>query len=217
VLRLLALLGMKVNAEKSFFEGPFRESCGADYFNGFPVRGVYCKKLSTLQDRVSLVNRLNRWSYETGQPVPRTVSFLLTEVPRNRVVPLFEADDCGVQVPLRLCPSAYRFRNWSPCYLAWEPKPIRLRFLDSVVVGPRTSKTRQLNALGTLVCLLEGSLSSSRITLRNLRGVSYRTKLKMGPGWDSILAERFYSTVHRKRLERAYWLNLAGWLDINLV
>ncbi len=43
--RLLAVLGHKVNTEKSFETGPFRESCGADWFDGQPVRGVYCRSL----------------------------------------------------------------------------------------------------------------------------------------------------------------------------
>jgi len=36
--------GFKVNAEKSFFFGPFRESCGADWYEGQDVRPVFLKK-----------------------------------------------------------------------------------------------------------------------------------------------------------------------------
>nr|WKV33004.1 MAG: RNA-dependent RNA polymerase [Riboviria sp.] len=34
-------MGLRMNYEKSFLEGPFRESCGADYWNGTPVRPAY--------------------------------------------------------------------------------------------------------------------------------------------------------------------------------
>lgn len=38
VLANLKLLGFKANRQKTFLEGPFRESCGADYFGGVDVR-----------------------------------------------------------------------------------------------------------------------------------------------------------------------------------
>lgn len=34
-------LGLKINRSKSFFEGPFRESCGSDYWDGVNVRPTY--------------------------------------------------------------------------------------------------------------------------------------------------------------------------------
>lgn len=51
-------LGLKINAEKSFTSGRFRESCGSDYLEGSPVRPVYCDELSTVQHVASLSNRL---------------------------------------------------------------------------------------------------------------------------------------------------------------
>lgn len=44
VIDTLAWLGFTINTDKSFTEGPFRESCGADYFDGQPVRGFYLKE-----------------------------------------------------------------------------------------------------------------------------------------------------------------------------
>ncbi len=40
---LLHALGFRVNAEKSFWRGPFRESCGADFLSGYDVRPYYQK------------------------------------------------------------------------------------------------------------------------------------------------------------------------------
>lgn len=34
-------LGMKINRDKSFYEGPFRESCGSDYWDGTNIRPTY--------------------------------------------------------------------------------------------------------------------------------------------------------------------------------
>lgn len=43
---LLDHLGFVLNSEKSFTTGPFRESCGRDYFLGVAVRGLYLKDLN---------------------------------------------------------------------------------------------------------------------------------------------------------------------------
>lgn len=40
---VLTACGFKVNLTKSYSSGPFRESCGGDYFNGTNVRPVYIK------------------------------------------------------------------------------------------------------------------------------------------------------------------------------
>lgn len=44
---VLHAVGFSVNRDKSFTSGPFRESCGADYYTGIDIRPVYVKdKLS---------------------------------------------------------------------------------------------------------------------------------------------------------------------------
>ena len=44
-LRLTRFLGFTINEEKSFHDGPFRESCGGDYFNGIDVTPVYIRSI----------------------------------------------------------------------------------------------------------------------------------------------------------------------------
>ncbi len=41
--RILEICGFSMNMEKSFSKGPFRESCGADYFHGMDIRPFYLK------------------------------------------------------------------------------------------------------------------------------------------------------------------------------
>jgi hypothetical protein len=43
LIGVLKCLGFVPNREKSFGDGPFRESCGKDYFRGIDVRPVYIK------------------------------------------------------------------------------------------------------------------------------------------------------------------------------
>lgn len=43
VTELLNHCGFSLNTDKSFWQGPFRESCGADYFKGFDIRPFFQK------------------------------------------------------------------------------------------------------------------------------------------------------------------------------
>lgn len=62
LIRNLKACGFLVNTEKSFLQGPVKESCGADWWNGCNVRPIYMKKrLNTLSDLFSIRNRLTRW------------------------------------------------------------------------------------------------------------------------------------------------------------
>lgn len=56
--------GFVVNTAKSYASGPFRESCGKDYFSGIDVRPVYLKDRMTGQDAFRLHNHYVRmfWS-----------------------------------------------------------------------------------------------------------------------------------------------------------
>lgn len=98
VVRLLGLLGFTVNEDKSFLEGPFRESCGADFYKGVDVRAVHIERLDVVQDRFVALNLLGRWMAKTGIHLPRTLKLLFRSVPKN-YVPVWESDDAGIHVP----------------------------------------------------------------------------------------------------------------------
>jgi len=57
---LLVACGFSVNLEKSYWSGPFRESCGGDYFLGIDIRPVYVKSTLTGQDLFRLHNHYMR-------------------------------------------------------------------------------------------------------------------------------------------------------------
>lgn len=64
VTRTLEFLGFRVNREKTFGSGRFRESCGTDWFDGINVRPVFFK--GQHHDRPSQIysyaNSLRRWA-----------------------------------------------------------------------------------------------------------------------------------------------------------
>lgn len=129
----LEALGLVVNRDKSFFEGPFRESCGADYISGVDVRGVYLKRLLDDRDTYSAINRLNRWSTKHGIFLTRTVGSLRNGC-RFLGVPYDEADDAGIKIPSSLLRVPRRDRNGAISYLALCSVPLRIR-VPAVGVG----------------------------------------------------------------------------------
>jgi len=85
VIRTLNNAGFSINTEKSFFEGPVRESCGADWILGKPVRPVLLK--DTPSDVMELfvdVNRLQRTlSLRWGIEESKTVKMLKRWIPKQ--------------------------------------------------------------------------------------------------------------------------------------
>lgn len=87
VIHVYSLLGFSINTEKSFTEGPFRESCGGDYHSGIDVRPFMpehiCTRVSKNEYLANLHSWYNglltRWTYEE---VPETVTYILTEIMR---------------------------------------------------------------------------------------------------------------------------------------
>jgi hypothetical protein len=59
---VLACAGLIVNHDKSYFEGPFRESCGGDYMNGYNITPFYVKSLSVDHEIYIATNQLLEWS-----------------------------------------------------------------------------------------------------------------------------------------------------------
>jgi hypothetical protein len=112
LVRSLTKLGFKVNDDKSFNTGPFRESCGYDWYNGHFVRGVYVTSLETVSDVYSAVNRLNRWSALSGVRLYNTISLLLRYAKRNLQVPFSEGIDSGIQVPFKATRPKVDSRYW---------------------------------------------------------------------------------------------------------
>lgn len=56
VIEALTACGFSLNREKSFWSGPFRESCGGDYLNGIDVRPCFIKDRMSGHDAFRLHN-----------------------------------------------------------------------------------------------------------------------------------------------------------------
>lgn len=63
VIAALQYFGMTINEDKTFISGPFRESCGGDFFEGVDVRPYFLKKEpNEPQDFIALANGLRALS-----------------------------------------------------------------------------------------------------------------------------------------------------------
>lgn len=208
VVRLLGQLGFIVNTSKTFDTGNFRESCGGDYYNGNPVRGVYASKLDTVQDIYSLINRLNSWSMLHEVSLQNTVSYLLSLIRssslRRLYIPLDEADTAGIKLPSWFCdPKLVLNRDTNSVgflYKKFVARPTRL-------VLPTVSKCSSILGqilYGGATSELKSSGEVVTITVRPKGPVKYDFCSIVVPRWDheemtSRVSSRKYSTgVPRK-------------------
>lgn len=97
IVRTLERYGFVVNVDKSFTAGPFRESCGGDYYLGRQVKPVYIRKFQRKTDYISAFNRLRLWSIYHGVPLFRTLLFLRRLIGRCSTVQPFQGQvDLGI-------------------------------------------------------------------------------------------------------------------------
>lgn len=186
VMRLLELIGCIPNVDKTFAEGPFRESCGHDYFLGVNIRGVYAKQLDTPQDRYSVINQLNLFSARTNIYLEKTISYLLTTV-KWAPVPIHENDDSGIRVPFCLTHNGDTRRHVDTQgieYRKYVARPSRIHFNASgkITWPPRTKPVRY-NPSGLLLAFLQGSVNSGSISIRHDR-VRYQRRNGVTSCWD---------------------------------
>ncbi len=178
----LSLLGFRVNVDKSFNEGPFRESCGRDYFKGRNVRGVFVKALSNSAEIHVAVNRLIDWAVEWKKPLWHSLGLLIGHLPRYLPVPYDSDVSWGVRVPSSVA-RARVHRNIHGYYkysaLSWIPRRV------SIHAGKVPGSGRRIiyNPDGLVLSAVYGETVASFLTSRDVG--RWKTKRRGSPYWDS--------------------------------
>lgn len=214
VIRVLHLLGFVVNTGKSFVEGPFRESCGADFFRGSNVRGVYIKSLNTVQDVYVAINNLNRWTAKTGVYLNQTVTYLTTAIPEGtmKMVPFDVGDDCGLHTPRSYVNFRVKSKAGLDSYSAYEPARWEFLILGGHVWTYRDQVLRNYNPDGLMLSFLNGGIRGYAVSLRQ-RKLRYVTRRRVTPRWD-YLPPRPFESIHGtqglRRVVDAWHWNLLG-------
>ncbi len=204
--RLLSLAGFVVNEAKSFDKGPFRESCGFDYFRGGNVRGVYVKRLHTLQDSYALINALNGFSARTGVVLSGVMNRLVRSVDRAIEIPLWEDPSGGIRLPKSMIKSRRTSKTtYGTIYQTYCFKPRKLQIVENRMF---TRKGEILyNSPGLVVAAVSGMLSSSGLPLRD-QG-RWKKERRSCSYWDSFeSASGFFAGATLGQIETAAYLNL---------
>ena len=203
VIERLRDLGFSTNRDKTFVTGPFRESCGRDWFQGQDVRPV------NLDKRMSDVRQLCAFHNSTYRSGTLTFSFegvreYLRTFRPHLMRPGVEPGDTCFSVPLDLAMTSpwVRWRrdsqNWSWVEIASKPTQDRL------------SLTVEQHAKAAIVAALRGSkpgkLFPLRYTTRARKQVVSRPWLDevftaFGSGGEIVLFPAYcrYRRLHRAR------------------
>ncbi|AAC14701.1 RNA replicase beta subunit [Escherichia phage Qbeta] len=94
LIEVFSYVGFRTNEKKTFFDGPFRESCGKHYFMGVDVTPFYIRhRIVSPSDLILVLNQMYRWATIDGVWDPRVYPVytkyrrLLPDILRRNVVP----------------------------------------------------------------------------------------------------------------------------------
>lgn len=120
LLELLEVMGFSVNTDKTFIQGPFRESCGRDWFEGKDVRPFILDFAFDSLEALFKFCNLTRRSLRTEDFFSGVRSFIFDLIPdRLRFVRPFNGPaDSGVDVELDVFQSS-PYARWNKNYQAW--------------------------------------------------------------------------------------------------
>ena len=156
LIRVLSDVGFKTNSTKTFITGPFKESCGKDFYNGFPVRPVYFKEQpkNETSRAIYLSNRiflLSRFNDPNGIVYDHRIENL-----RSRITKAMQYREHVVYGPHSLGDCCFHSENYKIHYK---------NGIGSVVVLVKKSRhfRRYSNMHHQLVCLLYGIPSTGVI------------------------------------------------------
>lgn len=154
---ILEAAGLVVNLDKSYSEGPFRESCGGDYYTGYDVTPVYVKSLTQDSEIYVAINSLLEWGARHRIVLHRSLTYLKSLLKGLFLVPEWSNPDQGIKTTLVLRRFKFLQPERSLCRLK------NLHFAVPLAVGgyieedgphvcyaPRQNKTRMLVRRGRL-------------------------------------------------------------------
>lgn len=101
VCRILGQVGFTPNREKTFLDGPYRESCGAHWFEGDDVTPFYVREPVQDLDRLYLLhNNVARWFARhpaicEPERVQALLSWIRSHAPKGKRRPTLLNLDCG--------------------------------------------------------------------------------------------------------------------------
>lgn len=136
VIELLKSFGFRVNIDKTFIFGPFRESCGADWYSGRLVTPVYLRKrFQSKVEKYILHNQMKEFPEVQRLIRDRFLNGRFLGVPDDKSYDWVTSQACRVPQDVWMTCENARF---NPCYHAWTFKllsmyPVKDReFIESL-------------------------------------------------------------------------------------
>jgi hypothetical protein len=150
ICETLEAAGLVVNADKSYLVGPFRESCGGDFYEGYDVTPVYIRSVETDADTYVVINQLMEWSARHNLLLHQTISLAVSFI-RGKVhlVPEWYGSNQGVRTAL--CPRRFTYLKPLPVRVRLETSHFAMMLAvggylipdgDDLFFSPRPYKTR---------------------------------------------------------------------------
>jgi len=174
VVSLLEYAGFIVNRTKSYCNGPFRESCGSDFFEGHDIRGVYLKEITNESTTYSAFNRVARWSARYNIDASAVLAYLKDRAV-FRPIPLDAPDSEGFKVPQAFLRSPKSDRNGALFYKALVPLARKIRIRDSNAFAD-----------GAVISNIGGYIREQSVTLRSSGEPRFKVVRRKTPSWDYI-------------------------------
>lgn len=165
VIECLRACGFRTNTSKTFLFGPFRESCGANWYGGQEITPVYYKRqITSLSELYALHNSAKRWPVIQAS-LRSWLSTIEHAVPDGRQYSW--VTDQALRLPMDMCMTVSGTR-WNRSYQSWAfpiltsvPKP-DLTWAEELV----EDKTYSLQDHMTFTAMLRGSASAAPFHLR---------------------------------------------------
>lgn len=187
----LTFCGLKLNARKTFADGPFRESCGGDFFGGVDVSPFYLKELpNEPQQHIALVNGVRRMGRQHRNGV---VDFPALRKPWFRALDGLPSHIRRLRGPEHLGDIVIHddYDHWyedssvaKRKNLAFRETPDKRKFVRAYVPVQRTLRLSEWSPLVVLASALYGVPSNGVVPRRNGKDVVQGHKVRWtAVGW----------------------------------
>lgn len=161
VIEMLRDIGFKVNTDKTFITGPFRESCGSDWYGGQDVRPVHLKKRMLDIRHVFAFHNSTLRSPRTELCFEEARQYLRNTLGCDFLRPGREPGDTAFSVPLDTFMSSQR-GNWDVEQQSWQWREVEsLPVADSMKLLGRVEHANVL-----LLAAMRGVSSAMPFAIR---------------------------------------------------
>jgi hypothetical protein len=197
---LLQFIGFQLNTDKSFTEGPFRESCGSNWFSGIDITPVYVREIDSRKAMIChLVNSLATIAIPEGDLWKMLLG--LTAEYSLPLVPFNENSTSGIWVDIQTARKLKLIRN------SIKRQPFTPKFKSYVPVAePKNEYGMRSLFLWYLDTLGRGQHPAEAWSAKSSLSKRYLDWYQRGnPPAGCVCRSRYTISSHRYRRKWVHW------------